>query len=105
MVLAVSSKKLSSTLQVASSHAGVLTVVKVAKGQLTGLVLVDIVAVSVQESTVEKQDGLQLCKALLLAAQPVGTQRTPQAVVVIVVVQDAEDLRVDENFVDVIDRL
>lgn len=92
--LVISFKKLSSALQVAPSHAGVLTVVKVARGQLTGLVRVDVVAASLH-TTVEKQDVLQLCTALVSAAQLVGTHREPQALVVTVLVQDAELFRVD----------
>ena len=101
--LVISLKKFSSTLQVAPSHAGVPTVVKVATGQPAVLVRVVVGAVSLQ-ITVEKQDALQLCTALVLAAQLAGTHKAPQALVVIVLAQDAEDFRVDEKPVDLFDR-
>ena len=101
--LVISSKRLSSTLHVAPSHAGVLTVVKVAKGQFVDLVRVDIVAVSLQ-ITVEKHDVLQLCTALVVAIQLPGVHKAPQVLVVTVLAQDTEDFRVDETSVNVFDK-
>ena len=47
---------------------------------------------------------LQLCTALVLATQLAGTHKAPQALVVTVLAQDAEDFRVGESPVDVFDR-
>ena len=76
---------------------------KVAKGQLTGVILVDVFSTSLQ-SAVEKHDVLQLCTALLIDAHIVGTHKAPQALVLVVCTHDAEDIRIEENFADVFDR-
>ena len=96
-------RKLSSALQVAPSHAGASTVVNVAKGQITGFVRVEIVAVSSQESSVEKHELLQLSRALVLAAQLMGTHRSPQMLVTAVWLHEMKDVWMDDDSVDVVD--
>ena len=96
-------RKLSSALQVAPSHAGASTVANVAKGQLTGFVRVDIVAVSSQESSVEKHELLQLSSALMLAAQLMGTHKSPQMLVTAVWLHEMKDVWTDDDSVDVVD--
>lgn len=101
----ISSRKLASAPQVAPSHPGASTVVNVAKGQLIGFVLVDNVAVSPQESSVEKQDVLQVSKALVESIQLVGTHKVPQTLVVTVLVHDVETGWLEEDSVGVVDEL